>query len=412
MEYVSGGDLYNLIEQRGRITEPEARIIFQQIISAVEYCHNNQVTHRDLKPENILLDEQNRVKVGDFGLANLMRDGEFFKTSCGSPNYAAPEVLSGTMYCGSEVDIWSCGVVLYALLAGTLPFDETRLSALYEKIKTGEYHMPYHFSEPVRDLVARMLTVDPIARITTFEIKHHSWFRPSLPAYISKNTGFGPHSTAVCLTELRAHHTKRIVDMEVFEACRAIPAFVGGEEHSLLLEKLVNRKAGPIGVCYDLLYDAKQKRISQPSHFPVPAIPVTFPHPPPTPPDEEAMEIDLPAFHPSNWVYGFRCKLDGLSLMQLIYEGFRRFSLEWKIVTNFRSMVRTLGYKQHLHDIEGNTLTPVAYGEHLKFSVGIYRFGNAFVMDLALVHGQTLKFLDLCTKLYNFLILKPEICTP
>ena len=98
MEYVPSGELYNLIERRGRLPESEARKYFQQIISAIDYSHDHGVAHRDIKPENILLDNDKNIKVGDFGLSNYMRDGEFFKTSCGSPNYAAPEVISGLTY--------------------------------------------------------------------------------------------------------------------------------------------------------------------------------------------------------------------------------------------------------------------------------------------------------------------------
>ena len=108
-------------------------------MAGIEYCHNNLVSHRDLKPENILITENNVVKIADFGLSNLMKDGKYLKTSCGSPNYAAPEVISGKPYCGADADVWSCGVILYALLAGYLPFDEEVLPALFKKIRGIKY---------------------------------------------------------------------------------------------------------------------------------------------------------------------------------------------------------------------------------------------------------------------------------
>ncbi len=98
--------------------EDEARRIFQQIISAIEYSHFNKMAHRDLKPENLLLDEDNNIKLIDFGLANLMKDGASLTTACGSPNYAAPEVIAGLSYGGQEVDIWSIGIILYAMVIG------------------------------------------------------------------------------------------------------------------------------------------------------------------------------------------------------------------------------------------------------------------------------------------------------
>lgn len=112
-----------------------AFIFWWQIIAGVEYCHRNMVVHRDLKPENLLLDLKGNVKIADFGLSNIMRDGHFLRTSCGSPNYAAPEVVSGKLYAGPEVDVWSCGVILYALLCGALPFDDENIPNLFKKIK-------------------------------------------------------------------------------------------------------------------------------------------------------------------------------------------------------------------------------------------------------------------------------------
>lgn len=184
MEYVKSGELFDYIVEKGRLGENEARHFFQQIISGVEYCHRNMVVHRDLKPENLLLDSRNSVKIADFGLSNVMRDGHFLKTSCGSPNYAAPEVISGKLYSGPEVDVWSCGVILYALLCGSLPFDDESIPNLFKKIKGGIYSLPSHLSPGARDLISRMLLVDPLKRITMAEIRHHPWFVVHLPRYL------------------------------------------------------------------------------------------------------------------------------------------------------------------------------------------------------------------------------------
>ncbi|GBF87975.1 snf1-related kinase [Raphidocelis subcapitata] len=185
MEYVRGGELFDHIVERGRLAEDEARHFFQQIISGVEYCHRNMVVHRDLKPENLLLDSHLAVKIADFGLSNVMRDGHFLKTSCGSPNYAAPEVISGKLYAGPEVDVWSCGVILYALLCGSLPFDDENIPNLFKKIKGGVYNLPSHLSPGARDLIPRMLLVDPLKRMTIPEVRAHPWFAARLPRYLA-----------------------------------------------------------------------------------------------------------------------------------------------------------------------------------------------------------------------------------
>nr|XP_043631820.1 SNF1-related protein kinase catalytic subunit alpha KIN10 isoform X1 [Erigeron canadensis]XP_043631821.1 SNF1-related protein kinase catalytic subunit alpha KIN10 isoform X1 [Erigeron canadensis] len=185
MEYVKSGELFDYIVEKGRLHEDEARNFFQQIISGVEYCHRNMVAHRDLKPENLLLDAKCNVKIADFGLSNIMRDGHFLKTSCGSPNYAAPEVISGKLYAGPEVDVWSCGVILYALLCGTLPFDDENIPNLFKKIKGGIYTLPSHLSPGARDLIPRLLVVDPMKRMTIPEIRGHPWFQAHLPRYLA-----------------------------------------------------------------------------------------------------------------------------------------------------------------------------------------------------------------------------------
>eukprot|EP00184_Porphyridium_aerugineum_P007644 CAMPEP_0184698514 /NCGR_PEP_ID=MMETSP0313-20130426/5120_1 /TAXON_ID=2792 /ORGANISM="Porphyridium aerugineum, Strain SAG 1380-2" /LENGTH=477 /DNA_ID=CAMNT_0027157477 /DNA_START=88 /DNA_END=1521 /DNA_ORIENTATION=+ len=196
-EYSPGGELFDYIVERGRLAEDEARKFFQQIVSGVEYCHRHMVAHRDLKPENLLLDAENNVKIADFGLSNLMQDGYFLKTSCGSPNYAAPEVISGKLYAGPEVDVWSCGVILFALLCGTLPFDDENIPYLFKKIKGGIYVLPSFLTELSRDLISKMLVTDPIRRITIEEIRRHAWFQTKLPKYLAVPQKFGVDSEAI-----------------------------------------------------------------------------------------------------------------------------------------------------------------------------------------------------------------------
>lgn len=114
----------------------------------------------------------------------MMLDGEFLRTSCGSPNYAAPEVISGKLYAGPEVDIWSCGVILYALLCGTLPFDDEHVPTLFRKIKSGIFPIPEYLNKTVVSLLCQMLQVDPLKRANIEEIKKHEWFQKELPTYL------------------------------------------------------------------------------------------------------------------------------------------------------------------------------------------------------------------------------------
>lgn len=183
IEY-AGKELFDYIVQRGRMPEDEARRFFQQIIAAVEYCHRHKIVHRDLKPENLLLDDQLNVKIADFGLSNIMTDGNFLKTSCGSPNYAAPEVISGKLYAGPEVDVWSAGVILYVMLCGRLPFDDDFIPALFKKISNGVYTLPNYLSAGAKSILTRMLVVNPLNRITIHEIMEDDWFKENIEEYL------------------------------------------------------------------------------------------------------------------------------------------------------------------------------------------------------------------------------------
>ena len=189
MEYLAGGELFEYIVQHGKLEERLARRFFQQLISGVEHCHQHMVVHRDLKPENILLDGEQNLKIADFGLSNKMQDGDFLHTSCGSPNYAAPEVITGNLYAGQEVDIWSCGVILYALLCGNLPFDDENIPSLFKKIKGGHYNLPSFLGDAASDLISKMLLVNPLKRITIPQIWRHPWFTANIPAYLEKPMG-------------------------------------------------------------------------------------------------------------------------------------------------------------------------------------------------------------------------------
>lgn len=178
LEWASEGDLLEFLIGRGAsgLREIEARRIFRMIISAVRHLHSRMLIHRDLKAENVLLDAGCKVKLADFGLAGRLRDGIFHKTSCGSPNYAAPELHRGRAYAGPEVDVWSCGVLLYALLCNNLPFDEPTHPELRRKIIRGDYKKPGNMNAAARDLIARQLSVDPTLRSSLDDVSRHEWY--------------------------------------------------------------------------------------------------------------------------------------------------------------------------------------------------------------------------------------------
>ncbi|KAL4564156.1 hypothetical protein LXL04_028209 [Taraxacum kok-saghyz] len=188
MELVKGGELFSKIA-KGRLREDVARSYFQQLISAVDFCHSRGVYHRDLKPENLLLDEEGNLKVTDFGLSafcdHLRQDG-LLHTTCGTPAYVAPEIIGKKGYDGAKADIWSCGVILYVLLAGFLPFQDENIVAMYRKIYRGDFKCPPWFSSDARRLITKLLDPNPSSRITISKIMESPWFKKSAP----KNTKY------------------------------------------------------------------------------------------------------------------------------------------------------------------------------------------------------------------------------
>ncbi|MBA0779209.1 hypothetical protein Gotri_003482 [Gossypium trilobum] len=194
LEFVTGGELFDNIARRGRLKEDDARTYFHQLINAVDYCHSRGVYHRDLKvwdivcvhypfvvkPENLLLDANGVLKVSDFGLSALpqqVRADGLLYTACGTPNYVAPEVIKSKGYDGAKADVWSCGVILFVLMAGYLPFDDTNLVALYNLIFKANFNCPPWFSSSAKKLIKRILDPNPLTRITIAEILENEWFK-------------------------------------------------------------------------------------------------------------------------------------------------------------------------------------------------------------------------------------------
>ena len=167
--------MFEFINWTGPLCEEEAIFYFRQIMTALDYCHSFNICHRDLKPENILLKSNGQIKIADFGMAALQQGPNHqLRTACGSPHYAAPELLRHQYYKGSAVDIWSMGVILYAMLAGRLPFDENDMATMLAKAKRAEYRMPPHLSAEAKDLIGRILVSQPAHRITMKQMWRHS----------------------------------------------------------------------------------------------------------------------------------------------------------------------------------------------------------------------------------------------
>ncbi|KAL9230516.1 hypothetical protein vseg_005855 [Gypsophila vaccaria] len=185
MELAKGGDLFGKLSRRAdhRFPEPLARRYFQQLVSALGYCHRNGVAHRDVKPQNILLDDEGMIKVCDFGLSAVAespkKSDHLLQTACGTPAFAAPEIVGRARagYDGCKADAWSCGVILFVLLTGYLPFDDSNLVAMYRKMHKREFRFPAWVSKPARGLITRLLDPNPETRLSIEEVMKDGWFK-------------------------------------------------------------------------------------------------------------------------------------------------------------------------------------------------------------------------------------------
>lgn len=248
MEYVDGGELFDYITGREVLEEYEVVYLFRQIIAALLHCHRLNIHHRDLKPENILLDQENMtVKLVDFGMAALQPRGKFLSTPCGSPHYAAPEVLCGQQYNGAKADIWSCGVILYVMLTSTTPFsmppdaDTRNLEPMFRSIRAAKYYMPEDLSPEAKDLIRQILKPDPKQRPSLERI----WDHPFLHKY---DTHFGLNAENSKMEHwvgpqpvIGEWNIKRRedIDREIFRNLRTL--WHSETEHSLI-QKLLNEE--------------------------------------------------------------------------------------------------------------------------------------------------------------------------
>ncbi|XP_018972099.2 serine/threonine-protein kinase SIK2-like [Cyprinus carpio] len=262
-EYAKNGEIFDYLAKHGRLSEPEARRKFWQILSAVEYCHNRNIVHRDLKAENLLLDGHMNIKIADFGFGNFFQPGKPLATWCGSPPYAAPEVFEGQQYEGPQLDIWSMGVVLYVLVCGALPFDGPSLPVLRQRVLEGRFRIPYFMTEDCEHLIRRMLVLDPSKRLSIGQIKEHKWMvmevpvqRPMLYQQTAEGqAGVGEYSEQV----LRLMHSLGIDQHKTVESLQNKSYNHFAAIYYLLVERL---KAHRCSFPVEPRLDARQRRPS------------------------------------------------------------------------------------------------------------------------------------------------------
>ncbi|TKY50224.1 SNF1-related protein kinase catalytic subunit alpha KIN10 [Spatholobus suberectus] len=432
MEYVKSGELFDYIVEKGRLQEDEARHFFQQIISGVEYCHRNMVVHRDLKPENLLLDSKFNIKIADFGLSNIMRDGHFLKTSCGSPNYAAPEVISEKLYAGPEVDVWSCGVILYALLCGTLPFDDENIPNLFKKIKGGIYTLPSHLSPGARDLIPRMLVVDPMKRMTISEIRQHPWFQVRMPRYLAVpppdtlqqakkideeilqevvNMGFDRNQLVESLSNRIQNEVCNLhFSLSVSARLSLITVYVfqGTVTYYLLLDNRFRVSSGYLGAEFQETMDSGFNHI----HSSEVAPPIVGYH------NTGYMDYQGVGMRQQfpverRWALGLQSRAQPREIMTEVLKGLQGLNVCWKKIGHYNmkcrwvasvpghheGMVNNSVHRNHSFGNDSSIIENEAISKPnvVKFEVQLYKtHEEKYLLDLQRVQGPQFLFLDLC----------------
>lgn len=267
MEYVEGGELFGYIDENVGLPEMETVFIFRQIVAALLYCHRIKIHHRDLKPENILIDAENlTIKLVDFGMAALQPEGRWLSTPCGSPHYAAPEVIRYKQYDGGQADVWSCGVILYVMLTGQPPFtynDRQDLTHLFKIIAQARYHMPDNLSDEAQDLISKILVPDPRHRINIEGV----WQHPFLHKYDAE-FGFDEESDR----EIWSGPKPRISSWDVRhpedvdkETLRNMRCLWHSDSEKNILQKLMNNDANQEKFFYRSLQKYKEQQLE---HWP------------------------------------------------------------------------------------------------------------------------------------------------
>ena len=240
-EYISGKELLHFIEKKDNLSEKDICKLYQQIISGIEYVHEMGIAHRDLKLENILLNYKKDIKIIDFGLSNLYDRNvdELLHSSCGSPCYAAPEMIKGIEYRGINTDIWSSGIILYLMLCKSFPFNDKNNSKLYQKILAGKFSLPNNLSNEAKDIITNLLKVNPQERIKLNEIKNHPWFN-----LINKNNNY--------FKGIDINKTILPIDEEIIKEMKKF-----GIERNIIINNLLKNNFNNITTTYNLLLQKK-----------------------------------------------------------------------------------------------------------------------------------------------------------
>ena len=240
-EYIPGKELLNFIEKNDNLSEKDICKIYQQLVSGIEYLHEIGIAHRDLKLENILLNNKKDIKIIDFGLSNSYdkNSDELLHSSCGSPCYAAPEMIKGIEYRGINTDIWSSGIILYLMLCKSFPFNDKNNSTLYKKILSGQFNIPNNLSNEAKDLLINLLKVNPEERIKINEIKNHPWFN-----LINKSKNY--------FKGIDISKTILPIDEDIIKEMRKF-----GIERNIIINNLLKNHFNNITTSYNLLLQKK-----------------------------------------------------------------------------------------------------------------------------------------------------------